>query len=155
MSRLGEWQAIPSHAGVHSLAPKPMNISINAKLSVEREPVIGQTLIDMRGRKPVWEGMFTLSINIWSVHTTPRTDQTCGWQNILLNLSNRQGVSWQAVCQTAVVTGLSSLKFSNRQYIDSFVSLSYDLINIACPSEILSNNLYSNNSFKSNIPSTL
>ena len=26
---------------------------------------------------------------------------------------------------------------------------------MACPSEILSNNLYSNNSFKSNIPSTL
>ena len=34
------------------LGAKPVNISINAKLSVEREPVIGQTLIDMRGRKP-------------------------------------------------------------------------------------------------------
>ena len=34
-----------------------MNISINAKLSVEREPVIGQTLIDMCGRKPAWEGI--------------------------------------------------------------------------------------------------
>jgi hypothetical protein len=44
-----------------------MNISIrctllrsshyNAKFSVEREPVIGQTLIDMRGRKPAWEGI--------------------------------------------------------------------------------------------------
>ena len=34
-----------------------MNISINAKLSVEREPVINQTLIDMRGRKPAWEGI--------------------------------------------------------------------------------------------------
>jgi len=33
-----------------------MNISITAKLSVEREPVIGQTLIDMRGCKPAWEG---------------------------------------------------------------------------------------------------
>ena len=42
-----------------------MNISIrctllrsshyNAKLSVEREPVIGQILIDVRGRKPAWE----------------------------------------------------------------------------------------------------
>ena len=38
------------------LGAKPMNISINAKLSVEREPVIGQTLIDMRGRKLAWEG---------------------------------------------------------------------------------------------------
>jgi hypothetical protein len=55
----------------------------------------------------------------------------------------------RAVCQTAVMTGLGNLKFSNRQYI------SYDLINIACPSKILSNDLYSNNSFKSNIPSTL
>ena len=35
-----------------------MNISIRAKLSVEREPVIGQTLIDMRGRKPAWEGIY-------------------------------------------------------------------------------------------------
>ena len=61
----------------------------------------------------------------------------------------------RAVCQTAVVTGLGSLKFSNRQYIDSFVSLSYDLIDMACPGEILSDDLYSNNSFKSNIPSTL
>ena len=34
-----------------------MNIGVNAKLSVEREPVIGQTLIDMRGRKLVWEGV--------------------------------------------------------------------------------------------------
>ena len=34
-----------------------MNISTRAKLSVEREPVIGQTLIDMRGRKPAWEGI--------------------------------------------------------------------------------------------------
>jgi hypothetical protein len=35
----------------------------DAKLSVEREPVIGQILIDMRGRKPAWEGIvhvFTL-----------------------------------------------------------------------------------------------
>jgi hypothetical protein len=55
----------------------------------------------------------------------------------------------RAVCQTAVITGLGNLKFSNRQYI------SYDLINMAYPSEILSNNLYSNNFFKSNIPSTL
>ena len=39
------------------LGAKPVNISINAKLSVEREPVIGQTLIDMRGRKPAWEGI--------------------------------------------------------------------------------------------------
>jgi len=39
------------------LGAEPMNISINAKLSVEREPVIGQTLIDMRGRKPAWEGI--------------------------------------------------------------------------------------------------
>jgi hypothetical protein len=39
------------------LGAKPMNISIRAKLSVEREPVIGQTLIDMRGRKPAWEGI--------------------------------------------------------------------------------------------------
>ena len=31
------------------LGAKPMNISINAKLSVEREPVVGQTLIDMCG----------------------------------------------------------------------------------------------------------
>ena len=52
----------------------------------------------------------------------------------------------RAVCQTAVITGLGNLKFSNRQYI------SYDLINMACFSEILPNNLYSNNSFKSNIP---
>ena len=29
----------------------------NAKLSVEREPVIGQTIIDMRGRKSAWEGI--------------------------------------------------------------------------------------------------
>lgn len=34
-----------------------MNISINVKLLVEREPVIGQILIDMRGRKPAWEGI--------------------------------------------------------------------------------------------------
>ena len=34
-----------------------MNISINAKLLGEREPMIGQTLIDMRGRKPAWEGI--------------------------------------------------------------------------------------------------
>ena len=54
----------------------------------------------------------------------------------------------RAVCQTAVITGLGNLKFSNRQYI------SYDLINMACPSEILPDNLYSNNSFKSNIPFT-
>ena len=33
-----------------------MNISVNAKLTVEREPVIGQTLTDMLGRKLVWEG---------------------------------------------------------------------------------------------------
>ena len=39
------------------LGAEPMNISINAKLSVEREPVIGQILIDMRGRKPAWEGI--------------------------------------------------------------------------------------------------
>ena len=39
------------------LGAKPTNISINAKLSVEREPVIGQTLIDMRERKPAWEGI--------------------------------------------------------------------------------------------------
>ena len=39
------------------LGAKPMNISIRAKLSVEREPVIGHTLIDMRGRKPAWEGI--------------------------------------------------------------------------------------------------
>jgi hypothetical protein len=32
-----------------------MDISIRAKLLVEQEPVIGQTLIDMRGRKPAWE----------------------------------------------------------------------------------------------------
>ena len=32
--------------------------SINAKLLSEREPMIGQTLIDMRGRKPAWEGIF-------------------------------------------------------------------------------------------------
>ena len=32
-----------------------MNISIRAKLLVEKEPVIGQTLIDMRGRKAAWE----------------------------------------------------------------------------------------------------
>ena len=38
------------------LGVKPMNISITAKLSVERKPVIGQTPIDMRGRKPAWEG---------------------------------------------------------------------------------------------------
>jgi hypothetical protein len=60
----------------------------------------------------------------------------------------------RAVYQTAVITGLSNLKFSNR-HNTSFIPLSYDLINIACPSEILSNDLYSNNSFKSNIPSTL
>lgn len=29
----------------------------NAKLSVEREPVIGQTLIDICGLKPAWEGI--------------------------------------------------------------------------------------------------
>ena len=34
-----------------------MNISINAKLSVEREPMIDQTLIDMCGRKSAWEGI--------------------------------------------------------------------------------------------------
>jgi len=34
-----------------------MNISIRAKLSAEREPVIGQTLINMCGRKPAWEGI--------------------------------------------------------------------------------------------------
>ena len=34
-----------------------MNTSIRAKLSVGREPAIGQTLIDMRGRKPAWEGI--------------------------------------------------------------------------------------------------
>ena len=34
-----------------------MNINIYADLSVEREPVIGQTLIDMRGRKSAWEGI--------------------------------------------------------------------------------------------------
>ena len=39
------------------LGAKPMNITTRAKLSVEREPVIGQTLIDMRGRKPAWEGI--------------------------------------------------------------------------------------------------
>ena len=55
----------------------------------------------------------------------------------------------RAVCQTAVITGLSNLKFSNRQYI------LYDLINMACPSEILPDDLYSNNSFESNIPFTL
>ena len=32
-----------------------------AKLSVEQEPVIGQTLIDMRGRKPAWEGISYLA----------------------------------------------------------------------------------------------
>jgi hypothetical protein len=60
----------------------------------------------------------------------------------------------RAVYQTAVITGLGNLKFSNR-HNTSFVPLSYDLINMACPSEILSDDLYSNNSFKSNIPSTL
>ena len=39
------------------LGAKPMNINIYADLSVEREPVIGQTLIDMRGRKSAWEGI--------------------------------------------------------------------------------------------------
>ena len=34
-----------------------MNISIRARLSVELELVISQTLIDMRGRKPAWEGI--------------------------------------------------------------------------------------------------
>ena len=35
---------------------KPRSSHHNAKLSVKREPVIGQTLIDMRGRKLAWEG---------------------------------------------------------------------------------------------------
>jgi len=39
------------------LGAKPMNISIRAKVSAEREPVIGQTLVDMRGRKLAWEGI--------------------------------------------------------------------------------------------------
>jgi len=38
-----------------------MNISIEAKLLVEREPVIGQTLIDMRGHKPAWDGIQLIS----------------------------------------------------------------------------------------------
>ena len=42
------------------LGAEPMNISINAKLSVEREPVIGQILIDMRGHKPAWEGYMNI-----------------------------------------------------------------------------------------------
>ena len=60
----------------------------------------------------------------------------------------------RAVYQIAVIIGLGNLKFSNR-YNTSFVPLLYDLINIAYLSKILSNDLYSNNSFKSNIPSTL
>jgi hypothetical protein len=60
----------------------------------------------------------------------------------------------RAVYQTAVITGLGNLKFSNR-HNTSFIPLLYDLINIACPSKILFDDLYSNNSFKSNIPSTL
>jgi hypothetical protein len=42
------------------LGTEPMNISINTKLSVEREPLIGQTLIDMRGRKPAREGYMNI-----------------------------------------------------------------------------------------------
>ena len=43
------------------LGAKPINISITAKLSVDQEPVIGQTIIDMRGRKLAWEGIEEVS----------------------------------------------------------------------------------------------
>jgi hypothetical protein len=45
-------QSYPFPRWRSQLGAKPMNISINAKLLVEQEPVIGQTLIDMRGGKP-------------------------------------------------------------------------------------------------------
>jgi hypothetical protein len=44
------------------LGAKPVNISINAKLLGEREPMIGQTLIDTRGRKPAWEGILRFKL---------------------------------------------------------------------------------------------
>ena len=69
--------------------------------------------------------------------------QTCQINRVLGN---------RAVYQTTIITGLSNLKFS---YIDFFVPLLYNFINMAYPSEILFNDFYSNNSFKSNIPFTL